>query len=58
MENAIKIAADSVKALRKSDVYRVLEQNPEQIRSDIAAYIILNRADLEDEVNESMEDLM
>lgn len=57
METAIKIAAENVATLRKSDVYRVLEQNPSSIRAALASYIRDNRADLVSEVDECLEDL-
>lgn len=51
-EAAIKIAANSINELRKSDVFRVLEQNND--RAMLAAYICDARPDLADEVNEIM----
>lgn len=49
---AIKIAANSVSELRKSDVFRVLEQNDN--RPALAAFISTARPDLADEVSEIM----
>ncbi len=57
MEQFIKIAANDVKSLRKSDVYRVLEQNSVVIRCELAAYIASNRPDLAEEVSECLEDM-
>ncbi len=54
MENLIKIAADSIQALRKSDVFRVLEQNNSDIRGELAAYISTSRPDLAEEVEDCM----
>ena len=54
MEAAIKIAANSISELRKADVFRVLEQNGDAIRNDLAAYISAERPDLADEVSEIM----
>lgn len=57
MENLIKIAADSIQSLRKSDVFRVLEQNDANVRNELASYISVNRPDLAEEVSECLEDL-
>ena len=57
MEYAIKIAADSLDQLRKSDVYRVLTENPENIRSDLATYIKNGRPDLVQEVDDVIQEL-
>ena len=57
MESLIKIAADSIQTLRKSDVFRVLEQNDVAIREKLANYISTNRPDLVEEVNECLADL-
>lgn len=54
MENLIKIAADSIQSLRKSDVFRVLEQNDSDVRCELAAYISKNRPDLSEEVEDCM----
>jgi hypothetical protein len=51
-EKFIKIAADSVKELRKQDVERVLNETPAHYRSGMASYIKENRKDLIDEVND------
>ena len=53
-EAAIKIAANSVSELRKSDVFRVLEQNSD--RAGLAAFISAQRPDLAAEVTEIMEE--
>ena len=53
-EAAIKIAANSVSELRKSDVFRVLEQNTD--RAGLAAFISIERPDLAAEVAEIMEE--
>lgn len=49
---AIKIAAENIEALRKADVFRVLEQNDN--RAELAAWIAAQRPDLADEVAEIM----
>ena len=53
----IKIAADSIKTLRKVDVDRVLTETPAAFRQEVAAYIRDQRKDLADEVSEVMADL-
>ena len=57
LEYAIKIAADSLDQLRKSDVYRVLTENPENIRAALATYIKNGRPDLAQEVDEVLQEL-
>lgn len=53
MEAYIKVAADSIADLRKTDVYRVLvESNRAALRQDIATYIKANRPDLAKEVDD------
>lgn len=53
MEQYIKVAADSIGALRRVDVYRVLvESNRIEHRAAIAAYIRAKRPDLVDEVDD------
>ena len=52
-EHYVKIAADSVAKLRKSDVYRVLESAGKDANT-VADYIVKHRPDLEDEVREVM----
>lgn len=55
MEKYIKVAADSIGALRKVDVYRVLiESNRTEFRRAIADYIKGKRPDLNDEVDSVM----
>lgn len=55
MELYIKVAADSIEDLRKTDVYRVLvESNRSEFRDDIAAYIKSKRPDLIPEVDAVM----
>lgn len=56
-EAMIKIAADSVKKLRASDVDRVLEQNDAKHRAGLAGFIKKNRPDLSEDVDEVMADL-
>lgn len=52
MEKYIKVTADSIGALRKGDVYRVLiESNMAEFRCAIARYIKEKRSDLIDEVD-------
>ena len=51
-EKYIKVAADSIKTLRKVDVYRVLiESNRAEFRLALAGYIKEQRPDLADEVD-------
>lgn len=57
MEYAIKIAADSLDQLRKSDVYRVLTENPENIRAALATYIKNGRPDLAQEVDDVLQEI-
>ena len=56
-EKFIKVAADSVRELRKSDVDRVLTETPVQFQLEVARYIKDNRKDLVDEVDEVMADM-
>jgi hypothetical protein len=58
-ERHILIAADNVKKLRSSDVYRVLDEGVEtkEQRQMVAQYIIDHRPELADEVHESLKDL-
>lgn len=51
-EDFIKIAADSIQALRKQDVERVLNEAPAHYKLSLANYIKDNRKDLVDEVND------
>lgn len=53
---AIKIAANDISELRKSDVFRVLEQNGLENRNRLADYISTMRPDLAGEVAEIMEE--
>lgn len=57
MDVYIAIAADSVTALRQSDVYRVLEWAPADKRQVLAQYISTERADLADEVANCLDEL-
>jgi hypothetical protein len=52
MEKFIKIAADSIEALRKQDVFRVLDTY--LYDGNLAEYISQNRPDLAEEVAELM----
>ena len=52
----ILIAADSITILRKTDVYRVLDQDGID-REALGAWIIQQRPDLTDEVTESLNDI-
>lgn len=56
---AIRISADSVDELRKSDVYRVLTQgvSDDSQRQQVADYIVKHRPELKDEVDEAMSDI-
>lgn len=56
MENLIKISADSIETLRKSDVFRVLEQNDSDVRCELAAYISAKRPDLAEEVDDCVSE--
>lgn len=57
MEHYIKIAADSIEKLRKSDVDRVLDECGKAMRAKVAAYIKAKRPDLADEVDDILSDL-
>jgi hypothetical protein len=54
-EQAIKIAADSIQALRKQDVYRVLDWYPHL--DGLAQWIKEQRPDLADEVDTVVNEL-
>jgi hypothetical protein len=54
---AVKIAADDITKLRKTDVFRVLEQTPAAHLNKVVAYIKSKRPDLAAEVDESRADL-
>lgn len=53
----VKIAADSIDKLRKSDVFRVLDETPAAQRKKVADFISSKRPDLAEEVKESLADL-
>ena len=53
----IKLAADSVKKLRQSDVYRVLDSTPDKYKASVADRIKDARNDLTDEVNQVMKEV-
>lgn len=57
LERFVKIAADSVAKLRKSDVYRVLESIPQGRRAAVGSVLVMKRPDLEAEVLSSQDDL-
>ncbi|WP_157814388.1 hypothetical protein [Rhizobium sullae] len=56
MSELIKIAADDVSKLRKSDVFRVLDCAGGE-RLELALFIIANRPELREEVDECLADL-
>ena len=56
-ENFIKIAANSVKELRKQDVYRVLDSNDPKHMDKIADYVRKNRPELSGDVDEALRDI-
>ena len=56
MPKIIKIAADSIEALRSADVYRVLDEAGTKARNSVAEYIISHRDDLAGEVSECLEE--
>jgi len=56
LEALVQVAADSVKKLRKQDVYRVLAEAHRGDTKALAEYIILNRSDLKDEVEEVLKE--
>jgi hypothetical protein len=56
MESLIKVAADSIKKLRTSDVYRVLSECPEKDRKSLGEYIERKRSDLKDEVRDVLKE--
>jgi hypothetical protein len=51
----IKIAADSVERLRRSDVERVLENCSDEELEPTAGYIIENRRELEEKVIQELD---
>ena len=55
--HAISIAADSIEALRRPDVFRVLDAYDGEHRAAVAAYVSSNRPDLAAEVDECLNDL-
>lgn len=57
LESFIQIVADSVAKLRRQDVYRLLDVTPREAGPALARYIIENRPDLENEVQECAVDL-
>lgn len=56
-ETFIKIAADDVSKLRRSDVDRVLSSAPSERRGYLESWIIKHRPDLAEEVNTVSQDL-
>jgi hypothetical protein len=59
MESYIKVAADSIGELRKTDVFRVLVESNRVVHQEaIAAYIKSARPDLVSEVNEVMAEAL
>lgn len=56
-EQAIKIAANNVKELRKQDVYRVLDSNPAEHMDAIADHVKRNRPELAAEVDSALSDI-
>ena len=57
LANHIKIAADDIGSLRKSDVFRLIDWAPGEHRQTLADHITKERPDLADEVAESLEDV-
>jgi hypothetical protein len=53
----ILIAANDLASLRKSDVYRVLQEAPRKDRAALGAYIKQERSDLAEEANDALEDI-
>jgi len=56
-ENHIKIAADDISKLRKTDVHRVLDGAPDERRGHLESWIQKHRPDLSAEVNEVAHEL-
>lgn len=56
LDQLIIIAADSINTLRKQDVYRVLDSNPEHMKA-LANYISQHRPDLADEARDVLSEL-
>ncbi len=56
LEGLILVAANSVKTLRKDDVYRVLSEAPASDRKALGEYIIQSRSDLKAEVEEVLKE--
>lgn len=57
LDSMIKIAADSIDKLRRSDVDRVIGEAPAHFRSHVAGHIKSKRKDLADEVDDVMSEL-
>lgn len=55
--HTIKLAADTITALRRPDVYRVLEAVKGKQRTQLVAYIKQHRPDLAGEVDDCLADL-
>lgn len=56
LDSLIKPAADSVTKLRKSDVFRVLDEAPAKDRKALGEYIVHNKPELADEVRDTLEE--
>jgi hypothetical protein len=56
-ENHIKLAADDITKLRKSDVFRLFEECGSGNRNELARYIANRRDDLIIEVTSSLAEL-
>lgn len=56
-ETLVKISADSVDKLRKSDVDRVLTECPTSSRKQFSEWLKSKRPDLATEIDEVLEDL-
>ena len=53
----IQIAADDITKLRSTDVFRLLDQCPNEHLQTLITYINTHRPDLTDEVNASLNEL-
>lgn len=56
-EQALKIAADDITGLRRTDVFRVLDWAEPERREELAAWILKGRPDLTDEVKSCLLDI-
>lgn len=58
MNQIVKIAADSLDVLRRSDVYRLLSAVANKEAAQFARFIVNGRPDLESEAYECLQDIL